>query len=65
MYRQSISIVDIPDIFGKSIPIAAFPTSLIGNPSWIRTDGYPPHTAGMTEGGRDPCHQHADMIVYT
>jgi len=25
------------------------------------SDGYPPHTAGMTKGERDTCHRHAGM----
>jgi hypothetical protein len=37
------------------------PTLFIGNPSWVCTDGYPPQTAGMTEGEMDPCRLLAGM----
>ena len=38
------------------------PESSIGNGDDQKWDGYPPETAGMTEGERDPCHRHADLM---
>ena len=48
-------------LIGHPSPSPSCPTFSIGHPSWSFSDGYPPQTAGMTEGEMDPCHRHAGM----
>jgi len=52
--RENDSVIPVklvPAQAGNGNPCSSsFPTFVIGNPGYVSLNGYPPQTAGMTEG---------------